>query len=174
MISREEERRHRVGLRRRIAQAWRKAPVWKRALMLLSALPALLLLENLLLWSKVIGLPIGFAPPVTFDYGFAWSIVPGRVHVYELEMTVEDRAIQMQLNADVVNARIILSGLWSKKLHFDGATAQASSLGFGPCLMRRRHAPSGSEHFLQSKAFLTPRCGAIPSGRNLPLKSCGR
>lgn len=132
MNSAQKARRARVGLWRRLAQLWRKAPLWRRALILLSALPALLLLENLLLWSKVICLVIGLAPPVTFDYGFAWSLIPGQVHVYDLEMTVEDRAIQMQLNADVIVARIRVTELLSKKVHIDGATAQGLVLKIRP------------------------------------------
>ncbi|MCH2110280.1 MAG: hypothetical protein MK135_13210 [Polyangiaceae bacterium] len=72
----------------------------KRALVLLIGLILnVLLLENLFLWTPALKALVATSKVVEIDYDFAWTLVPGRVHVAGYTMSVDDRAVQMQIDA---------------------------------------------------------------------------
>jgi hypothetical protein len=100
-------------------------------------IPFLLLVENLLLWSPLVPLALEMAPPLRLKYDFAWSLVPGRVHIYGLHMTVEDRVVQMQIDARSADARFVLSDLFRKKLHIQKLDAEGLRLLMRPVVTEK-------------------------------------
>ena len=94
----------------------------------------LLLLQNLLLWTPIARWAMNQVPVVHLKYGFAYSIVPGSLTLFNAQMVVSDRAVQMQIDAERVDLVIDLAALRSKVLHMTRAHGEGVRIRFRPVL----------------------------------------
>ena len=71
------------------------------------------------------------SPAVHVEYRFAWSVLPGAVHVSGLVITAQDGHLQWRLGIDGARAVIAVGQLPARLFHVTRVRARASPLRCG-------------------------------------------
>ena len=104
-----------------------------RVLLVLGGLAALyLLLGNVLIKTAILKRLANTSPSVQLDYGSAYTLFPGRVHVTGLELRSEDYNVQFEVTAESATLDVNLLALAARRFH--ALRVRAEGVGF-----RARH-----------------------------------
>lgn len=101
--------------------------VWRVAAVLLFLELVYLVAGNLVLRSQIIQRAVGGADGFHLDFGSAYTLVPGRVHVRDFSFTVEDYNVQFEVALDRAELDIALGQLPFKKFRVTRLVAEGTS-----------------------------------------------
>lgn len=98
----------------------------------------LLLVQNLLLWTHLASWAINRVPVVHMEHGFAYTIVPGRLTLFNARVVVSDRAVQMQIDARRAELDFDLTTIRDQILHVTRAEGEGVRIRFRPVLTQEQ------------------------------------